>query len=338
MKHKHNNQGFHLTFIILAIVVLAVIGLVGWKVFSKNKSDNSVPSTSSSNSTPSTAEIDKIDTSKLGYDQSAEGSDPIGDKNGPFFHDVYTATSTDGVNFSATGNKIAEHASVPDIIKLPSGQLVFYAVDGAKRSKSGILMGVSKDSGKTWTLGSMQLSGAGSGIADPEVTMADNGQLRLYYLVFPGPPAAGQPPASTDTVDSALSSDGIHFTKESGDRFEYAQITDPDVIKIGSSWFMYSAKGQTELYATASTANGSFSYKGVIRTTGAVSKTIAASNGQYRQFYCGQGGIASQTSNDGITWGDTVTSLSGSGGKITCDPSPVQLDANNWLMVYKVAN
>lgn len=339
MKHKRSQSGFHHTLLVLLVIVLSVVGFVGWRVFSKN--DKS-PTNSADSSNSSTSSLAKIDTSSLKLDQAVSSSDPIGDKNGPFFHSVYTATSSDGTHFTATGNKIAEHASVPDVIKLPSGQLVFYAVDGGGRSKSGVILGVSDDNGKTWKTGSAQFTNSqdGQAGADPQVVMTDSGQLRLYYVVFPNKPAPGQPPG-TDTVNkvySALSSDGIHFTQEQGVRFEYAQITDPDVIKIGSTWFMYAAQGQTQLYATSTEGNGSFTYKGVIRTTGSVSKTVSTGNGQYRQFYCGQGGIASQTSSDGITWGSEVTSLGGSAGKIICDPSPVQLTSNSWLMVYKLAN
>lgn len=333
-----NQSGFHLTALALIIVVLGVAGLVAWRVIkssSKNQPKNTTSQTSAS--TPDTSgEISKIDTAKLAFDQQAAASDPIGDKNGPFYHDVYTASSTDGLHFTASGNKIAEHASVPDAIKLPSGQLVFYAVDGAQRSKSGVLMGVSGDNGKTWKLGSMQLSGVSGGIADPQITITDSGQLRLYYLVFPGPPVPGQPPASVNTVDSSTSTDGINFTKESGDRLEYAQITDPDVIKIGSTWFMYAAQGQKQIYATSSDGL-SFSYKGVTRQQGSVSKTVSTSGDKYRQFYCDKG-ISSSITSDGISWTDEGANLAAPAGKIICDPSPVQLDDGSWLMIYKVAN
>lgn len=340
MKHKHDQQGFHHIILLLLVVVLAVIGLVGWKVFDKKSTSGTAGSSSTGSNQGS--KIDKIDTSKLRLDQAVAVSDPIGDPNGPYYHSVYTATSSDGIQFIASGNKIAEHASVPDVIKLPSGQLVFYAVDGGGRSKSGVLMGVSDDNGKTWKTGSAQFTSSqdGQAGADPEAIMSDNGQLRLYYVVFPNKPTPGQPPG-TDTVNkvySALSSDGINFSQEPGVRFEYAQITDPDVIKIGSTWFMYTAQGQTQLYATSTDAGGSFSYKGVIRTTGAVSKTVSLSDGNYRQFYCGKGGIVSETSSDGISWNSSVVSLPSLNSQIMCDPSPVQLDSNNWLMVYKLAN
>jgi len=331
-----NQSGFHLVAIVLVILVLGVAGLAAWRVFKSNPKNQPSAANQTASTAGTSGKINQIDTAKLAFDQQAAASDPIGDKNGPFYHDVYTASSSDGLKFSSTGNKIAEHASVPDAIRLPSGQLVFYAVDGAQHSKSGVLMGVSSDNGKTWELGSMQLGGASGGIADPQITITDNGQLRLYYLVFPGPPTPGQPPASVNTVDSSTSADGINFTKESGDRFEYAQITDPDVIKIGSTWFMYAAQGQKQIYATSSDGL-SFSYKGVARQQGSVSKTVAISGDKFRQFYCDKG-ISSSTTSDGISWSDEGVNLAAPADKIICDPSPLQLDDGSWLMIYKVAN
>ena len=335
-----NQNGFHLTIIILVALVLAVAGLAAWRVFRKNdQSQASTTASQAASGQTTSKKIDKIDTAQLKFDQSASATDPIGDRNGLFYHDVYTATSTDGVHFNPTGNKVAEHASVPDAIRLPSGQLVVYSVDGGGRSASGVLIAVSGDNGKSWKTGSAQVSKdrLGQAGADPQAVLTDSGQLRLYYVVFPGKPVPGQPP-STDSVNkvySATSADGLNFTEEQGVRFEYSQITDPDVIKIGSTWFMYAAQGQKQIYATA-TDGLSFSYKGTIRDKGSVSKTVPV-GGTYRQFYCAQG-ITSEISTDGITWQNPTPSLPAPVGKIICDPSPLQLDDNSWLMIYKLAS
>lgn len=330
-----NQSGFHLTAVLLGIVILAAIGFAGWRVWDKNQSESS--SNNQTASPSATGRLEKIDAAKLKFDQAAATDDPIGDKNGPFYHDVYTATSTDGLKFSPSGNKVAEHASVPDAIKLPSGQLAVYAVDGAQRSKSGVLIAVSDDGGQSWQTGSMQLSREHfGGVADPQVVMADDGRLRLFYIVFAAPAAPGQPPKGINKVQSAVSNDGINFTEEQGVRFEYDSITDPDVIKIGSTWFMYSAQGPKQIYAT-SPDGLSFSYQGVARERGSVSKTVAAGGGKYRQFYC-VNGISSSTTNDGINWSDEGVSLPAPAGKMICDPSPVQLNESNWLMIYKIAN
>lgn len=329
-----NQTGFHLVAIVLVILVLSVAGVAAWRVF-KTSSKNQ-PTTNQSAATAGAAgKISQVNTAKLAFDQKAAVTDPIGDKNGPFYHNVHTAASVDGLRFSGGATQILNHASVPDAIKLPSGQLVIYAVDGAARSKSGVLVAVSGDQGKTWSAGSMQLSSSRTGsVADPQITLSDTGQLRLYYVVFPAPPTAGQPPTSVNKVYSATSNDGINFSEESGVRFEYGQITDPDVIKIGSLWFLYAAQGPRQIYATSDDGT-SFSYKGITRQNGAISKTVALSNGGFRQFYCAKG-ISSSTTTDGLTWVDEGVNLPAPAGQSICDPSPLQLDDNSWLMVYKL--
>ncbi|MBI2592447.1 hypothetical protein HYW36_03145 [Candidatus Saccharibacteria bacterium] len=331
-----NQSGFHLVAIVLVILVLSIAGVTAWRVFKGNSKNQPTTANQTASTAGTSGKINQIDTAKLDFDQKTAATDPIGDKNGPFYHDVHTASSTDGVSFSGGATQILNHASVPDAIKLPSGQLVIYAVDGAQRSKSGILVAASNDQGKTWSAGSMQLSSSRTGgVADPQVTLSDSGQLRLFYIAFSGPPIPGQPPTSVNKVYSATSSDGINFTEEQGVRFEYGQITDPDIIKIGGAWFMYAAQGARQIYATSKDGS-SFSYKGITRQKGSVSKTVALPSGGYRQFYCANG-ISSSTTTDGINWVDEGVNLTAAAGKIICDPSPVQLDDNSWLMIYKLA-
>ncbi|MBI2588596.1 exo-alpha-sialidase [Candidatus Saccharibacteria bacterium] len=332
-----NQNGFHLVAIVLVILVLGVAGIAAWRVF-KNSSKNQPSAVEQLALTPDrSGKINQIDIAKLDFDQKAAVADPIGDKNGPFYHDVHTASSPDGVRFSGGATQILNHASVPDAMKLPSGQIVIYAVDGAARSKSGILVAVSSDQGKTWTAGSMQLTSSRvGGVADPQITLTDSGKLRLFYIAFPGPPTPGQPPTSVNRVYSATSSDGINFKEEQGVRFEYGQITDPDVIKIDNRWFMYLAQGPKQIYATSNDGS-SFTYQGIARQKGSVSKTVSVGDGKYRQFYCANG-ISSSTTTDGINWVDESVNLTAAAGKIICDPSPVQLDNNSWLMIYKLAS
>ncbi len=50
---RKNSKGFHLTALILVLVVVAVIGLVGWKVFTKKDTSKSKTSSSAQTSRPS---------------------------------------------------------------------------------------------------------------------------------------------------------------------------------------------------------------------------------------------------------------------------------------------
>ncbi len=239
-----------------------------------------------------------------------------------------------------------DKASVPDAVKAKDGTLFLYAVDGSGRSFANLMLAISKDNGDSWKTGSLHVDtgdGQQIGAADPQAVLTDDGKIRLFYLVFPEkkPPLDenGQPkPTGEKTkIKSAISNDGINFKEEKGARYESTDsITDPDVVKIGNKWFMYVSKGR-ELLAASSNDGDTFEYEKSIRTIGSVSKTVSIGGGKYRQFYCGDGGIDSAVTSDGLNWTDEKGSrLKTEQEEIICDPTPVKV-GNKWLMFFKSA-
>ncbi len=318
-----------LIYWILGVVLVLI--LVG-AIFYLKQSNNQPQSNSDDQST------EKL--KKLSFDKKGTTSDPFNDPRGPYYHKIFSASSSDGVTFTR-GEEVVDHASVPDIVKTLDGTLFFYAVDGSSRSISGVMVGRSKDNGKTWEIGSMRLknNSNGTGGADPEAILLDDDKIRLFYVVMPlnKPPLdnSGTPISNGEgnKVMSATSTDGINFTEESGVRFTSEKfVTDPDIVKIGSTWFMYLAEGPKQTYTT-STDGLTFTYQGVIRDQGSVSKTVPLGSGQYRQFFC-KNGISSATTTDGIKFSNELTSLAAKNDEIICDPTPVQI-GTNWLMLFK---
>ena len=51
---------------------------------------------------------------------------------GPFFHQIYSASSSDGLNWSFDNRMLLDHASVPVAIATPEGKLRIYYVDAAQ--------------------------------------------------------------------------------------------------------------------------------------------------------------------------------------------------------------
>jgi len=282
-----------------------------------------------------------VQSSELKFDNEAVSTDPIGDPRGPFYHDLYVATSPDGLTFSGS-KKILEHASVPDIIKLPDGRIAVYAVEAARRSLSGLLVSISEDEGKSWKSGSVRFTSSLVGGADPEVILTDEGKIRLYFITFGQRPGGKKPdpnnpdPNIKNVIKSALSTDGINFTMEEGSRFEYPLMTDPDVIKIGSKWFAYISEGRKNI-AISSSDSLSFKLEKTIRENGSVSNTVALGDGRFRQFYCGMG-INSALTTDGLRFTNEVGNRvsDAPAGSIICDPAPIKV-SGGWIMVYKVA-
>lgn len=279
---------------------------------------------------------ESIETLPLTFDNPSAKLDPFNDPNGPFFHDVYQATSNDGLNFTKVDGVVVEKASVPDIIKTADGKLFIYAVDGASRSRSGLMVAISDDAGETWQQGSLQLTcqrDVCSG-ADPEAVVLPDGRIRLYYMVFPK--IKGSPGSLVKhSVYSALSKNGLIFQEEEGVRFEYEQITDPDVVKVGDHWFMYLSQGP-RLIVTRSTDGLTFKFERIIREKGSVSNTVSIGDNRWRQFFCDRG-ISSATTNDGLNFtNDPGSRLEPNPSQIICDPAPEKI-GDEWLMYYKVA-
>ncbi|OGY28528.1 MAG: hypothetical protein A3F33_03080 [Candidatus Woykebacteria bacterium RIFCSPHIGHO2_12_FULL_43_10] len=270
---------------------------------------------------------------QLTFDTKTASKDPFNDSNGPFYHDVNLATSIDGVNF-AFDSLVLEKASVPDVVRLADSTLAIYAVDGSGRSKSGLMVAISKDEGQTWQQGSVQFDSLVPGAADPDVVVLPDGKIRLYFVVFED--VENKTVVPTNMVKSATSSDGVNFSLESGERLKYSNLTDPDVVKIGNSWFMYFSQG-AKLLAAISSNGLSFKYQKDIRSLGSVSSTVKITEETYRQFYCNNG-IKSATSIDGLSWKDDAGYRLKPGTKeFVCDPAPLKTEGDNWLMYYKVA-
>lgn len=311
-------------------IVVVLIGLIGWGGYRWLRDKKPAATTTST-------------TNELKFDQPVSSTDISNDPNGPFYHKVYLTTSPDGLNFDQEGKIIMDKASVPDAVKTNDGKIYVYAVDGAGRSNSGVMMAASDDNGASWKQGSVQIKSNSNGqsAADPQAILQDDGSIRLFYLVSTGLPNKinGQPVNAnqgTYMIKSALSQDGVNFIEEEGVRYQSVgeMITDPDVIKINNKWYMYLAKG-SELIALVSNDGNVFTYLQNVRKDGSVSKTVPISGNQFRQYFC-RNGISSATSADGLNWTDDQgIRIIQKPGETVCDPSPVRV-GGSWLMFYKV--
>ncbi|MBI4358041.1 MAG: hypothetical protein HY584_01955 [Candidatus Omnitrophica bacterium] len=264
--------------------------------------------------------------------------DPFEDPVGPYYHQIYKAISSDGLEFTKIPELVFDKASVPDVLRLADGRILIYAVDGAHRSRSGLMVAISSDNARSWQQGSLQMRNSrGFAGADPEAVLLADGKIRLYYVTFGKRPEPGQPPdfESVNDIRSAVSSDGILFEEEDGIRFSYPQITDPDMIKIQSTWFMYVSQGP-RLIRASSPDGLHFEYEDIVRENGSVSNTVAVEGGRWRQYYCAEG-IRSALTSDGLHWQEEGGFRAfPEEGHMICDPAPVKVESH-WMMFYKVA-
>jgi len=266
----------------------------------------------------------------------AERLPAVPDPNGPSFHQVLIATSSDGLTWQTNHQVVIDQASVPEVVRLPDGRWLIYAVNGSMLGGPGFVYAESQDEGQTWTCGIVNVTGA-----DPDVVLLPDGRIRIYYIEFPfgpNPPQPGTQITEPNRVRSAISLDGKNFTIEEGARLEGIGYTDPDVILVGNEWFMYVSTGE-KAWAARSSDGLNFTLIGLVNDTGAVSGSYLFPDGTLRHYYCGRQGIQSATSTGG---GDRWRAEPGTriardpAWATVCDPSVVSDGHGGYWMAYKI--
>lgn len=306
--------------LILAVIVIALL-VIGY--FGQNKKEqNQIPDKSDASSTTSQ---DKPSNDPNQYNWSTM------DK-GPYHDRISYATGTSLTNWTNSDKILAEHASVPDVIT-KDGTLYIYFVDVSQDGKPeqiGLIK--SSDNAKTWSAKQIiTIKGLGDRVAvDPSPYLLDDDRIRLYYFDISKTKTQG---LQNNSIYSAISSDGVNFTQESGTRFKYPAIFDPSVIKVGNSpasgWRMYVGTDDQKVLSAVSTDGLTFTYEGVALTGGAIPKVIYEND----TYYLFTGGIEISTSKDGKSF--TKTSNRFDSGGLTADPGVVKLSDNSYFLVYK---
>lgn len=192
----------------------------------------------------------------------------------------------------------------------------------------------SYDGGATWTAPtSCVFTGLPSGNQrpfDPSLIQLPSGQIRMY---FSG--GANNPPAGGIDTYSAVSTDGIHYTVESGARFDNPTMhaIDPSVALFDSTYYYTS---WTSVMSDG--ANQATSTDGLNFTTNAMlpydNNHLWLGNymndGSTLRFYgCGNGMWTSSTT-DGVNW-SAYTALPGIMG---ADPAVVKNQAGTYILIY----
>ena len=156
-----------------------------------------------------------------------------------FSTDGFTWTKEEGVRFQDYGDGKPNElfTSVPDIIRLDSGDLRMYYTRGITSATA-----LSQDEGLSWTKeGNMDL---GRIVIDPDIIRFDDGNYKLFFASFDSQFGVGD-----QYIMSASSSDGLTFTVDSGKRLEPISennnLLDPDIILLpDGSYRMYYSEMQ----------------------------------------------------------------------------------------------
>ncbi len=152
-------------------------------------------------------------------------------------HKIFSATSSDGLNFEKEGLRIDSDktgdngwASVPEAIKLRDGRVRIYYVSGDHTARGGTMSAISKD-GLTFK----KESGARvKEMVDPAVIELRKGLYMMLAVVLPAPPNARTSNKLKTGIYSFTSSDGKKF----GSRSKVITgkgIYDPSIVRVSKN-------------------------------------------------------------------------------------------------------
>jgi len=262
---------------------------------------------------------------------------------GPYLHNVTSASSTDGLFFTADDVILISHGSVPYSILAPDGRILLYYVDATGLMQNTLettAVAASDDEGKTFKPLDLVILGKPTDKAlDPAIVSLPDGTLRLYYYASDRQPAGEK---SVHEIRTAVSQDGETFTDE-GIAFFWPGLVDPDVWWNGTIWQMYVYSiAQRETIVAVSDDGVHFTYQGPLGI-GEVGTTapVPLDDGSFRLFafeQTGKGNIISFRSEDGYTWKkEEGVRLKKPDTTMIADPSVVQLPDGTWKLFYKTS-
>ncbi len=252
---------------------------------------------------------------------------------GPYHDSISYATSNDLLNWIDSEIILAEHASVPGAF-YKKGIIHVYFVDV---STDGIAEQISlirsKDNGQTW-LDKQQVTFEDIDDkipVDPAPILLDDERVRLYYFDI-NQERDPMKDSSENTIYSAISTDGVHFTQEEGIRFSHESIYDPMVLYAEGMYRMYIGDIHDNKVISATSSDGlTFVKENVAFTNGAIPEVFYKDE----MYYLYTGGIDISISTNGMQFNQTSNTFKSRLGSITADPSVIELDDGTYMMFYK---
>ncbi|MGC9435445.1 MAG: hypothetical protein ACP5C4_05090 [Methanomicrobiales archaeon] len=211
-----------------------------------------------------------------------QAADPPGGT--PYYHQIYSATSSNGLEWTVDDRLIFDHASVPGAVVF-DGTLYLYFVNATGWPNEVLSVGISEDRGTTWNVHDVTISGSNSPYPVDPNPIIDDGRIRLTYL------GNLNPGNETNKIVTATSTDGVNFTEEAV--IYTGEVFDPDLFSdadAGEWVLLLNTGGLTR--ATASSATGPFTVdESFSWDAGSISSTHRIGD-RYLTYYAGAGGVS----------------------------------------------
>lgn len=269
---------------------------------------------------------------------------PLADLSHLQCHQIFAATSADGLAFRAGQKPLLDQATAPEAIADGAGIRLYY-VNGIA-GKHGIWTVRAEPQGDGWRLATaepVRINGEINGdVVQPDVVRLPDGKLRLY--VYHGFFVTRQPKMVPGMVErphrilTALSDDGVNFRDE-GRAILLDAAEHPSVIQLANGRFLMAAtqpKSQRVLIGTSS--EGSRFVLNGTALTGGAGDLVALADDTIRLYYEAPGGVASRLSRSGGLRWDAEPELRLSSASPVAEPSVVRLFSGTWWMFYRSLN
>ena len=233
----------------------------------------------------------------------------------PLQNRIMIATSPDGLAWTRLNRVFSDSGDVPDAVLAPNGNVHVYYQGLWQPTRDGIMVGISQDGFTNWQFHQIPIPGTGSWPGkpcDPDV-IVKNDTFRLYFT--------GEPNGDgTPETYSAISTDGISFTMESGIRFQVSgqMVLDPSLLWTDTLQYFAGGAPPGQNWHAHSTDGLNFSQKPNFSSGNLLMANGIRLTSGYR-FYGFENmpaeGIRSLFSSDGETWAPD------SGYRLRVDPS-----------------
>ncbi len=255
---------------------------------------------------------------------------------------LMTATSTDGIDWTATGDLISDQANVPDMIERDDSLFLYYTGWNVGAEQNKTVVAISADEGNKWVFKYISFLGYQSGEltnnGNPDVIYTDNGMIRMFIT----------------TVHNGTKS-VLCYESENGFDFEFIDVAthsptndmfDSNTYYWNGIWHQFTINSTNNVHWYSTSTDGiHFTQIGTTVFDDGGNGHFA-SNGfdwgsTHRIFtsFLPDSNLYSFSTIDGTTWTKDSGSrlnfgtVSGEDSYLK-DPAIIQLDWKNWLMVY----
>lgn len=255
---------------------------------------------------------------------------------------IMTATSSDGIHFTPTGNILSDRANVPDLHVADDGSIWMYYIgqDIETGKEESTVLATSSDNGKTWAYHYLTFNNFPNDRdpSDPDVVRLADGTYRMFFTMSFTAEKLG--------IGYADSTDGLSFSYK-GESFEGPlDAVDSNTVYFDGVWHMFVGQEQNpgQVHATST--------DGITFTIAADRSPVFPGKNYYSsdelvennalRLYAFSGdekNARSFTTTDGITWtpddialtADDATTM---GTEFLQDVSVVKLPDGTYFMAY----